>query len=187
LVSVDYFVRRRRAAVARWQDVGSLRPPGRDACLAFTGGLVCVLAALFAGINVWLLYFFMFFYGGTTFPLYSLCLAHANDNTPLSLIETGSVVLLVHSAGAILGPLALSPLMAIDAYAFFVFSCAILFVFVLWAAWRIASHKAERKYFESFPAVPKTTHEVMEVHEHVEDSTGDAESINTRSDSDPKD
>jgi len=77
--------------------------------------------------------------------------------------------------------------MAIDAYAFFVFSCAILFVFVLWAAWRIASHKAELKYFESFPAVPKTTHEVMEVHEHVEDSTGDAESINTRSDSDPKD
>lgn len=135
--------------------------------LAVIGIIVCFLAFWLADTWHGLVYLFMFLFGGTTFPLYSISLAHANDNTRLPLIETGSVILLTHSAGAVVGPLLLAPAMALDPRAFFICAGLMLAVFALWAVWRISTHEVKREHFETFTAVPKTTHEIMEVYDSV--------------------
>jgi hypothetical protein len=90
-------------------------------------------------------------------------LAHANDHTTLPLIETGSIILLLNSAGAVIGPVITAQLMGTTSNALFIFAAATLSLFSLWAIWRIASHTVTRPYFEPFTGTPMTTHEVMEV------------------------
>ncbi|MEI8649890.1 hypothetical protein P4S73_21715 [Paraglaciecola sp. Hal342] len=63
------------------------------------------MAILLDSRNPQVIYVTMFLLGGLSFPLYSLCLAHANDNTDLSIMEVGSGVLMMNSIGSILGPL----------------------------------------------------------------------------------
>ena len=132
------------------------------AILAFTGAASCALALL-PFDNPALLYLAMFLLGGTTFPLYSISLAHANDNTSLSLIEVGSVILLVHSAGAVVGPIVTSSVMIFLPLGMFLFSGAILVLFGCWSLWRSFTHDIDRGYFEPFPDAPKTSIEVLEV------------------------
>lgn len=132
--------------------------------LAFS---VCLVAFSLGGFSVWILLGCMFFFGGTTFPLYSLCLAHANDNSELPLIEVGSVILLMHSAGAIVGPLLVAPLMAFNSGAYFLVAAIILIGLSAWSFWRVKQHDVSREYFEAFPEVPKTTQEIMEIHDEM--------------------
>jgi MFS family permease len=137
------------------------------AAVALLGFSVCVVAFSLGSWSVWILLGAMFLFGGTAFPLYSLCLAHANDNSELPLIEIGSVILLMHSAGSIIGPLVIAPLMAFHAGAYFVIAAIILLGLSAWSYWRVREHEVARKYFEAFPTVPKTTQEVMEIHDEV--------------------
>ena len=130
--------------------------------LAFVGAFACALALLPLD-NTAALYLAMFLLGGTTFPLYSISLAHANDNTSLSLIEVGSVILLVHSAGAVIGPIVTSSIMMFLPRGMFLFSGAILVVFGCWSLWRSFTHYIDRGHFEPFPDAPKTSLEVLEV------------------------
>lgn len=52
-------------------------------------------------------------HGGAMLPLYALCLAHACDYAPTEdLVETSSGLLLIYAGGAVLGPLAVGPLMS---------------------------------------------------------------------------
>jgi len=131
--------------------------------LAIVGALVCITAATIPIKSPYLLYGLMFLFGGTTFPLYSISLAHANDNTSLPLIETGSVVLLVNSAGAIIGPVATARIMDYTPAGMFIFASVMLSLFAIWALVRISTHKISRHRFEPFKDLPKTTHEVMEI------------------------
>ena len=55
-----------------------------------------------------------FFYGAFSFPLYAICLAHANDRVGHDrMVEVSSGLLLVFAASASLGPLLASSLMAL--------------------------------------------------------------------------
>ncbi len=141
--------------------------------VSLLGFSVCVVAFSLGSWSVWMLLGSMFFFGGTTFPLYSLCLAHANDNSELPLIEVGSVILLMHSAGAIIGPLVIAPLMSLHQAAYFLVAAVILLGLSGWSWWRVHQHETKRKYFEAFPAVPKTTQEVMEIHDEVTKTASD--------------
>lgn len=122
---------------------------------------VCMSSMLFATPDPRLTYLFMFLYGGSTFPLYALCLAHANDNTELSLMEVGSVILLVNSAGAVLGPIVVSQVMTHYSGGLFAFSAVVLIVFCFWCAWRLQVHRTNRNYFERFQNLPKTSQTVL--------------------------
>ncbi len=132
-------------------------------------GTLAAVAGLASGGDANWLYVAMFLYGGTTFPLYSLCLAHANDNTSLGLIEVGSVILLVHSAGAVIGPLITAKALDLSPYGLFVMSGGILLTFSLWSGFRAYANPSQREYFEPFSDAPKTSQEVFEVVEAVAD------------------
>lgn len=129
--------------------------------LAAIAVAVCVSAMLFAEQSVLLTYLFMFLFGGATFPLYALCLAHANDNTALSLMEVGSVILMVNSAGAMLGPIAIAWVMRYYSGGLFAFSAVVLSVFCLWCLWRLTIHHTARKFYEPFSNIPKTSQTIM--------------------------
>ncbi|MCB1644017.1 MAG: MFS transporter, partial [Pseudomonadales bacterium] len=131
--------------------------------LAATGVGLCLMASVFLSHAPWLLYGVMFLFGGMTFPLYSLCLAHANDNSSLSLMEIASGVLMMNSLGSIIGPLLVAYLLPWSSYALFIVAAAALTLLTLWSLFRIQQHEVAREHFEPFIDVPKTTHEITEL------------------------
>lgn len=134
---------------------------------AFTGAIVAQLAIFFAEINHLVLFTMMFIFGGMTLPLYAILLAHANDNTTLPRIQVGSVILLSHSIGAVIGPLLLSVVIDLSPNALFYFSEAVLLILAGWTWWRIYHHVSEGEHFEPFVSVPKTTQGAIEAFEEL--------------------
>ncbi|MGO4893674.1 MFS transporter [Flavobacterium sp. W21_SRS_FM6] len=131
--------------------------------LAGFGVLASIGAILLNGINPWFIYITMFAFGGLTFPLYSLCLAHANDNTDLSMMEVGSGVLMMNSFGSILGPLLVSILIGYTHHALFIVSAIVLSLLAAWTLYRIKFHDVARDHYEPFVAMRNTTQEIVEV------------------------
>ncbi|MCB1670157.1 MAG: MFS transporter [Gammaproteobacteria bacterium] len=105
----------------------------------------------------------MMLFGATTFPLYSLCLAHANDNTRLNLLQVGSVILLMQSLGAVIGPLVIATTIQRIESGFFIAAGTALVALTLWLVVRIFYHNVDRRFFEPFHAVPRTTQEALEL------------------------
>ena len=135
------------------------------AIVALLGALLSQVAILISGFHPYAIYVLMFLFGGLTLPMYSICLAHANDNTRLPLIEVGSVILLVHSVGAMIGPIFVSVILAYTEVALFIVAELILLLLCLWTFWRIKTHKSLGRHYEPFSDVPKTTQGVIEVFE----------------------
>ena len=131
--------------------------------LALSGVLTCVLAALLVSENSIMIYVAMFFFGGLTFPLYSLCLAHANDNTSLSLMEIASGVLMMNSAGSVIGPIVVAFLIGYTDNALFIVSAVVLSLLTMWTLYRIQFHDVQRAHFEPFVGIRNTTHEIVEL------------------------
>ncbi len=129
------------------------------------------------------IYVTMFLLGGLSFPLYSLCLAHANDNTGLSIMEVGSGVLMMNSVGSILGPLIVSFLLGYTHMALFVVSGVALSILACWTLYRIRFHDVAREHYEPFVSMRSTTQEVVEMglesEESEEPSDMKVQTINT--------
>ena len=126
--------------------------------------------------NPQVIYVTMFLLGGLSFPLYSLCLAHANDNTDLSIMEVGSGVLMMNSVGSILGPLIVSFLLGYTHMALFIVSGVALSILACWTLYRISFHDVAREHYEPFVNMRNTTQEVVEMgleSEESEDSLND--------------
>ena len=105
-------------------------------------------------------------YGGLLLPIYTLCVAHTNDNAePGDFVEASSGLILVYSIGAVVGPAAASVAMdhlggwALFGFTAVVFGALAAFgVFrMLWRAPVPLDEQAE------FLAVPPTTPVVSEL------------------------
>ncbi len=131
--------------------------------IALLGLGLCLSSMVLAAVDPRFIYLLMFFYGGATFPIYSLCLAHANDNTELGLMEIASVILLMHSAGSVVGPVLVSHLLSVTPQGMFVVSGITLAAFAAWTLWRMQLHRVARRYFQPWRGVPRTTHEIADV------------------------
>jgi len=131
--------------------------------LALLGVLTCLLAAVLLSYSPKAIYARMFIFGGMTFPLYSLCLAHANDNTSLSLMEIASGVLMMNSAGSVFGPLIVAFLIGYTDHALFIVSAVALALLLCWTLYRIQFHEVARDHFEPFVAVRNTSAEIVEL------------------------
>ena len=79
-------------------------------------------------------------HGALMIPIYALCISRANDNVPNSrMVETSGGLLLAFSVGATIGPLAAATFMGGDrAGGLFVFIGLVLFLLVVFAAYRLA-------------------------------------------------
>jgi MFS family permease len=131
--------------------------------LAILGVCTSILAILLDGNSPGFIYLTMFAFGGLTFPIYSLCLAHANDNTDLSMMEVGSGVLMMNSFGSILGPLIVSFLIGYTHNALFIVSGIVLSLLACWTLFRIKFHEVTRDHYAPFISMRNTTHEIVEV------------------------
>ncbi len=99
-------------------------------------------------------------HGGFMVPLYALCLAHANDYAPNeTLVEVSSGLLLIYAAGAVIGPLALGPVMqSYGAGSLFVAMAGVLGALALFILARMLFRPlAAAMARAEFVPVPKTT------------------------------
>ena len=98
-----------------------------------------------------------FAFGMTALPIYSLCLAHANDyGASEDFIEISSGLLLVFGAGAIVGPLVASMVMsALGPAGLFLFTAPVHLALAGFAVWRMTRRAPapieERTVFKEVP------------------------------------
>jgi MFS family permease len=103
-------------------------------------------------------------FGAAMFPLYSICVAHANDfATPDAFLEVSSGLLLANAAGSVLGPLAAAALTAaLGARALFAFIGAVLLLLGLYALYRMTRRPTTAvELHNDFVPVPRTTPNVF--------------------------
>lgn len=97
-------------------------------------------------------------FGGFAFPLYSLCIAHANDMVePADRFDVSSGLLLNFGIGAIFGPFLASAIMDASSHrALFLYTAAIHFLMAVFAFYRSRRREAvpaaERDNFVAVPA-----------------------------------
>ena len=125
---------------------------------------VVIITHLTEGL-VWL-YALTTLFGAFSFPLYALCLAHANDYVGTNdALEISGGLLLLYSIGAALGPLIGSSLMySYNYYMLFYFTAAIHFILALLICWRMfISTSVDPARKDNFVAIPKTSPTVNEL------------------------
>ena len=103
----------------------------------------------------------MLLFGASTFPIYSISLAHANDNSVLAPIETGSVILLTFSLGSVLGPALISTVQAFSNLAIYWVTLCVLAPFAIITFARSRVIPATQTHFAPYQDVPVTTQEVI--------------------------
>jgi MFS family permease len=116
------------------------------------------LAAGAAGAAQPLLLLAVALFGGTALPMYSLCLAQANDHLrPEEMVPAGAKLILVASIGAAIGPASAALAMAlIGLHGFFLWLAAIHGAIGLFALWRMTRRPAaaDQSAFVSLPPSP---------------------------------
>ncbi len=111
-----------------------------------------------------LLYVSMFAIGAAIMPLYALCVGHASDNSTMSLVEVTSSVLIMNSAGSVIGPLVAASLMQARGSAyFFGFLGAVLVAVTAFATYRLIVVESRAASPEATPVLPRTTQAVADM------------------------
>ena len=115
-------------------------------------------------------------FGGFTFPIYSIAVAHTNDYTnPDDLVSASSALLLVYGVGAFLGPLIAGLMMgwmgAVGLYALMAGAMAATVLFALYRMLARPPLPAEEQ--EPMVLVPRTTHVAYELDPRAETAEND--------------
>lgn len=134
-----------------------------DACGAIALALGCLGAAAAAAAlaakstaSPLILCAASFFFGVSALPVYSLCVAQANDFGAEDFVEVSGGLLLLFGVGAMAGPFAASIVMNfVGPSAVFLFTAPVHVVLAGLALWRITRHArapaAERTVFKEAP------------------------------------
>jgi MFS family permease len=132
----------------------------------------CIAAAA-VGIAIRFLYpttghgilFLTLVWGLVTFPLYSICAAHMNDHVEEGgFVEASSGLLLIFAAGAVLGPLIVSPFMTLRTpYALFGWIAAFQILLAVLVVYRMRKRDrvpdSERsEFFDSLNEIQRVFH-----------------------------
>ena len=128
--------------------------------VAVMGAIAAALATLFGKAEFALLLLCMLIYGGSLFPLYSLCIAHANDFlTPRQMVAAASVLVMVNGGGAVLGsPLAALSIEFLGIGSFFVMITVLQTMIALFALFRMSQRAAVPNEAQGpFVAIPESS------------------------------
>lgn len=132
---------------------------------------ICIAAVLLLWkLDDITLYVLAFVLGGTAMPMYSLAIAHANDNSEGRFLSIASAMLVANGLGLTIGPLiyaALNYAGFTDIY-FAIIWCAYL-LGVIWTALRLRTHESLGEHYEPFQIIPKTTLSAAELDPRVSD------------------
>ncbi len=98
-------------------------------------------------------------FGGAALPLYSICVAHANDYVEGSdFVEVASGILMMMSLGSVLGPAITAPLMTwLGPQALFIVAAVCFAVGAMWTAARLSAGARAREHYQPFKSLPETT------------------------------
>ena len=112
--------------------------------VAIVSGLSVLVATLFNADELAWLLICMLIFGGTNFPLYSLCIAHANDYlTPRQMVAMASGLIMINGAGAVIGaPIAAMFIEYLGTISFMPTIAASQFLLALFALVRMRSRSA---------------------------------------------
>ena len=118
------------------------------------------------------LYVLGFIVGGAAMPLYSLGVAHANDNALGGFLVIAGALLLANGLGSIAGPLLYAGLvwMQLDNL-FFVMIGVAFALAATWTAARLVFHDVSRDHYEPYQVVPKTTMGAVDMDPRVANSS----------------
>ena len=128
--------------------------------VAVMGGVAAALATLFGKTEFAMLLLCMLIYGGSLFPLYSLCIAHANDFlTPRQMVAAASGLVMVNGGGAVLGsPLAALSIEFLGIGSFFVMITGLQAMIALFALFRMSQRAAVPNEAQGpFVAIPESS------------------------------
>ena len=128
--------------------------------VAVVGGIAAGLATLFGKGEFALLLVCMLIYGGSLFPLYSLCIAHANDFlTPRQMVAAASGLVMVNGGGAVLGsPLAALSIEFLGIGSFFVMITGLQALIAAFALYRMSQRAAVPNEAQGpFVAIPESS------------------------------
>jgi MFS family permease len=126
--------------------------------LLAAGALTALLGWFLAASGGAALFAVMFLIGAASLPIYALCIAAASDNATVSMIEIASGILIMNSLGSILGPLAVSALIALfGGKGFFLYVAVSFTLGSLWALYRIVTVERPRVHEHAFVGLPRTT------------------------------
>ena len=112
-----------------------------------------------------------FIVGATAMPLYSLAIAHANDNAKDNFLVVGGTLLMANGVGSVCAPTLyalLATFFELPGLFFLLIGCAFV-VTSLWTAARIGVHPVERHYFEPYQPVSRTTFGAVELDPRAEE------------------
>ncbi len=129
----------------------------------FFAGIMGLGLTLVHGNSVTGMWVFIFLFGVFTFPVYSLCVAHANDSVSREdFVEVSSGLLLIFGVGAIIGPLLASKLIQhFGQPALFLFTATIHGLTGSFAFYRITQRdRVSIEELEDFVVIPQTSPEV---------------------------
>lgn len=131
--------------------------------LMAAGALVALGGWYYAGQGSLPLAIIMFLFGASTFCIYALCIAHASDNADIPLVEIASGILIMNSAGSILGPVVVALLMdRFGPESFFAYVLACLAPAAAWVFYRVAAVEGSREH-EHVSVLPRTTQAIAEL------------------------
>jgi len=128
--------------------------------VAVMGGVAAGLATLFGKAEFAVLLVCMLIYGGSLFPLYSLCIAHANDFlTPRQMVAAASGLVMVNGGGAVLGsPLAALSIEYLGIGSFFVMITTLQALIAGFALFRMSQRAAVPNEAQGpFVAIPESS------------------------------
>lgn len=150
--------------LGRWSDLIDRRLVIIMICVG--GGISAVALMMFGEISRIAMYGLAFVYGGFTFALYAIAIAHANDQAePEDFVEIASTLILVFAIGAVVGPVLASGVVELAGpNAFFAYSAVIHVLTAVFAFYRMqrrAGVLPEDK--EDFIAVPRASPEVISI------------------------
>lgn len=140
--------------------------------------LACTVSAaaslamvLTGGVSVLVLFGLAIVFGGFTFPIYSIAVAHTNDFLESEdLVSASSSLLLVYGSGAILGPLIAGLMMGwMGAFGLYALLAGVMIVTVFFAIYRmLVRAPLPVQEQEAFVLVPRTTHVAYELDPRAE-------------------
>ena len=123
------------------------------------GAAVFALCGFFAGFDSIWLFVAMTFYGGLSYPMYSLLIAHANDNAkPEQMLSVCSGLVMVFGLGASIGPLSVGFVMAwLGAKYFFIFLLILHVVIALFGIYRMTRRASVENQLGYMPVPLRAT------------------------------
>ncbi|MEM6708962.1 MAG: MFS transporter [Pseudomonadota bacterium] len=133
------------------------------AAMTTAGALVCGLLGGGAGADLWTALLVMGLLGGCVMPVYSIALAHANDNSSGDFLRIGTTMLLMNTLGSMSGPIAVTTLarsttgLDPDLAGYFVFSTGVFAVATAIVLLMMLLRRAPRAHFEAYELNTRST------------------------------